>query len=66
MLLMWDKGQNEPFQRKLLLFGTHEGIFCRLLIVIHITPEGPNLKETCVCRGEVKAREISRDYGNNL
>lgn len=66
MLLMWDKGQNEPFQRKLLLFGIHEGIFCHLLIVIHITPEGPNLKETCVCRGEVKAREISRDYGNNL
>lgn len=27
MLLMWDKGQNEPFQRKLLLFGIHEGIF---------------------------------------
>lgn len=66
LLLMWDKGQNEPFQRKLLLFGIHDGIFCRLLIVIHITPEGLHLKETCVCRGEVKAREISHDYGNNL
>lgn len=26
MLLTWDRTQNEPFQRKLLLFGIHEGI----------------------------------------
>lgn len=51
MLLTWDRAQNEPFQRKLLLFGIHEGIFYLLLIVIHITLEGLNLKETCVCRG---------------
>jgi hypothetical protein len=63
---MWDKGQSEPFQRKLLLFGIRDGIFCHPLIVIHIAPEGLDLKETCVCPGEVTAREISCDYGNNL
>lgn len=48
MLLTWDRAQNEPFQRKLLLFGIHEGIFHLLLIVIHMTLEGLNLKGTCV------------------
>lgn len=48
MLLTWDRTRNEPFQRKLLLFGIHDGIFYLLLFVIHITPEGLNLKETCV------------------
>lgn len=48
MLLTWDRTPNEPFQRKLLLFGIHDGIFYLLLFVIHITLEGLNLKETCV------------------
>lgn len=54
------------FRGNYCCLGSMKAFFCRLLIVIHITPEGPTLKETCVCRGEVKAREISRDYGNNL
>lgn len=51
MLLTWDRAQNEPFQKKLLLFRIHEGIFYLLLIVIHMTLEGLGLKGTCVCKG---------------
>lgn len=47
-LLTWDRAQNEPFQKKLLLFRTYEGIFYLLLVVIHMTLEGLGLKETCV------------------
>lgn len=51
MPLTWDRAQNEPFQKKLLLFRIHEGIFYLLLIVIHMTLEGLGLKEICVCEG---------------